>query len=236
MLESLRNKKAMLVVAHPDDELLGLGATMHQLIHLYGVTVHVVILGEGITSRSDTRDMELWKDALAKHRENIRQAQQAIGYQSVSIYDFADNRFDTIALLDIIKVIEKEKEAFEPEIIFTHHGGDVNVDHQRTFEAVITACRPMAHEKVNTIITFETPSGTEWRASSDPRHFIPNMFVSVSLESIEAKIKGMESYEFEKRGYPHPRSPEALKVQAQRWGVAIGKEYAEAFQVIRSIN
>ncbi|HNC31368.1 MAG TPA: PIG-L family deacetylase, partial [Cyclobacteriaceae bacterium] len=122
------------------------------------------------------------------------------------------------------------------DVIFTHHGGDVNIDHQRTFEAVITATRPMQHETVKTIITFETPSGTEWRASSDPHHFIPNLFVSVSMANVQAKIAGMEHYEFERRNYPHPRSPEALKIQAQRWGVVVGCEFAEAFCLIRSIQ
>lgn len=236
MLESLRNKKIMIVVAHPDDELLGLGATMNRLIKEENINTHVVILGEGITSRSDSRDPEKWEKELLVHRKNIKQAQESIGYHNVSIHDFPDNRFDTVALLDIIKVIETEKSNFQPDVIFTHHGGDVNIDHQRTFEAVITSCRPMENEKVLNIITFETPSGTEWRASSDPKHFIPNLFFSVNKENLESKIKGMESYEFEKRNYPHPRSPEALKIQAQRWGISIGKQYAEAFQVIRSIN
>jgi LmbE family N-acetylglucosaminyl deacetylase len=236
MLESLKNKKILLVVAHPDDELLGLGATMHKLIHEQQCHIHVVILGEGITSRADNRDTQLWEKELATHRQNIKNAQAAIGYQSVSIYDFPDNRFDSVALLDIIKVIEKEKANFKPEVIFTHHGGDVNIDHQRTFEAVITACRPISHEYVKTIITFETPSGTEWRASTDPRHFIPNLFFSVNKSNIEAKIRGMECYEFEKRDFPHPRSPEALKVQAQRWGVVVGSEYAEVFCLVRTIS
>jgi len=233
MLQSLKNKKIMVVVAHPDDELLGLGATMHRLIENFGVTAHVVILGEGITSRSDKRDTAKWKKELKVHRQNIKSAQAAIGYQSVSIYDFPDNRFDSVALLDLIKTIEKEKKEFGPEIIFTHHGGDVNIDHQRTFEAVITASRPMAEEKVKTIITFETPSGTEWRVPSDPRHFLPNLFIEVSEKDIDAKIKGMESYDFEKRAYPHPRSPQALKIQAQRWGVANGCSFAEAFCILR---
>ncbi|MES2394585.1 MAG: PIG-L family deacetylase [Bacteroidota bacterium] len=233
---NLQNKKIMIVVAHPDDELLGLGASMHHLISEHDIKTHVVILGEGITSRSDIRDKAKWKTELDIHRSNIHSAQKAIGYHSVSIYDFPDNRFDTVALLDIIKVIEKEKENFKPDVIFTHHGGDLNIDHQRTFEAVITACRPMKNETVKTIICFETPSGTEWRASTDPRHFIPNLFIEVSEKNIDAKIEGMESYEFEKRLYPHPRSPEALKIQAQRWGVAIGSEFAEAFVLIRSIN
>ncbi|WP_243636386.1 PIG-L deacetylase family protein [Flavobacterium aquariorum] len=236
MLESLKNKKIMIVVAHPDDELLGLGATFHKLINEYNVETHVVILGEGITSRSETRDVQLWESQLKTHRENIKNAQKAIGYHSTSIYDFPDNRFDSVALLDLVKVVEKEKTQFNPDVIFTHHGGDVNIDHQRTFESVITACRPMQDEKVKIIITFETPSGTEWRSPSDPKHFLPNLFFSVSDEDVDAKIKGMESYEFERRKYPHPRSPEALKIQAQRWGVVIGSYFAEAFCLIRSIN
>ena len=235
MLEYLKNKKILIVVAHPDDELLGLGASMNRLISDYNTSVHVVILGEGITSRSDTRDVEKWEEELLIHRNNIKQAQAAIGYKSVSIYDFPDNRFDTVALLDIIKVIEKEKAEFKPDVIFTHHGGDVNIDHQRTFEAVITSCRPLPNETVKTIITFETPSGTEWRASSDPRHFIPNMFVNISEENLQAKINAMECYEFEKRQFPHPRSPEALMIFAQRWGITVGIKLAEAFCVVRHI-
>ena len=236
MLEFLRNKKIMVVVAHPDDELLGLGATLHKLINEYNVDIHVVILGEGITSRSNERDVEMRKKELLRHRENIKNAQRSIGYHSTSLFDFPDNRFDTVSLLDIIKVIEKEKTQFQPEVIFTHHGGDVNIDHQKTFESVITACRPVQDERVKTIITFETPSGTEWRSPTDPRHFLPNLFFSVSQANIDAKIKGMESYEFERREYPHPRSPEALIIQAQRWGVMVGTNLAEAFCLVRSIN
>lgn len=229
------NKRIMIVVAHPDDELLGLGGTMHRWIKTQNITTHVVVLGEGITSRGDNRDVEKCKQELEIHRNNIKNAQKAIGYHSVSIYDFADNRFDSHDLLDIVKVVEKEKQNFKPEIIFTHHGGDLNVDHRLTFQAVITATRPMAEEIVHTIITFETPSGTEWQASSYPQKFIPNMYVAVEQEDVDAKIKGMESYEFERREYPHPRSPEALKIQSQARGVQIGRLYAEAFQVIRTI-
>ena len=166
----------------------------------------------------------------------LESSKQSIGYESVGVYDFPDNRFDTVALLDIIKVIEKEKEGFKPDGIFTHHGGDVNIDHQRTFEAVITACRPMESENVKFIITFETMSGTEWRASSDPKQFVPNLFIEIKEVDFIAKVTAMESYEFEKREYPHPRSPEALRIRAQMWGVANGLNLAEAFQVIRIIN
>jgi len=236
MLNIFKSKKILVIVAHPDDELLGLGATMHKLISEYDCQIRTVILGEGITSRSDERDPEQWEEELKTHRQNIEQARGAIGYESVGIYDLPDNRFDTVALLDIIKIIEKEKDTFNPEIIFTHHGGDVNIDHQRTFEAVITATRPMEEEKVKTIITFETPSGTEWIASSEPRRFIPNLFIEVSEKDLDAKIKGMESYEFEKRNFPHPRSPKALTILAQYRGVMVGKEYAESFFIVRNIS
>jgi LmbE family N-acetylglucosaminyl deacetylase len=233
MLELFRNKRILIVVAHPDDELLGLGATMNRLINDFDVKTHVVILGEGITSRSDQHDIVKWEQELKIHKENIKSAQDVIGYHIVSAYDFPDNRFDTVALLDIIKVIDKEKESFKPDIIFTHHGGDLNIDHQRTFEAVITANRPLQSENVQAIITFETPSGTEWKSPTDPRHFLPNLFIEISEKNLQAKITGMECYEFEKRIFPHPRSPESLKILAQRYGVMMGGNFFEAFQIIR---
>ncbi len=236
MLETLRNKRLLIVVAHPDDELLGLGATMHLLIEKFGTKTHVVILGEGLTSRSTNRNPKIWEEGLKLLRNQIISAQKTIGYHTISINDFPDNRFDSIPLLDIIKVIEKEKAEFNPDVIFTHHGGDVNIDHQRTFEAVVTSCRPLVAERVKTIISFETPSGTEWRASTDPKHFIPNLFFEIREEDLSAKIKAMECYDFEKRPYPHPRSPEALKILSQRWGISIGCEFAEAFCLVRGIS
>lgn len=235
MIQQFRNKKIMIVVAHPDDEILGLGATMHKLINDESTVTHVIILGEGITSRSSDRNVEQWRDELSIHKTNIKSAQNKIGYKSVSIYDFPDNRFDSVPLLDIIKVIESEKANFKPDIVFTHHGGDLNIDHQKTFEAVMTACRPLKNETVKTIITFETPSGTEWRASSDPRHFIPNLYITFSNFDLDAKILAMESYEFERREFPHPRSPQALKIRAQNMGINVGSEFAEAFMIIRNI-
>ena len=230
-----KNKKILIVVAHPDDEILGLGATMNYLIN-EGAKTLVLILGEGITSRSDNRDPTQWEEELKKHKKNIEDAKNLIGYHSVVSYEFPDNRFDTIALLDIIKIIEKEKESYKPDIIFTHHLGDLNIDHQKTFEAVMTSCRPIVGETVKTIICFETFSGTEWRASNDPRHFVPNLFFSINKENLDLKISAMESYFYEKRDYPHPRSPEAIRNRAKMWGVTCGVEYAEAFYLVRSIN
>src|SRR5690625_4364908 len=134
----------MIVAAHPDDELLGPGATMHHLIKRYGLTVDVLILGEGITSRSDIRDRDKWKNELNIHRENIRQAADCIGYSSVRTWDFPNNRFDSVPLLDIIKVIEKEEEKKKTDVIFTHLRWDLNVGSQRTPRAVARTFRPIA--------------------------------------------------------------------------------------------
>lgn len=231
-----KNKRIMIVAAHPDDELLGLGASMNKLIKEEGIKTHVVILGEGITSRSDVRNVDDWKEELEKHHQNMYSAASIIGYHSVKSYNFSDNRFDSHALLDIVKVIENEKKAFQPDIIFTHHGGDLNIDHQMTFQAVMTATRPMQEECVKAVITFETPSATEWQASSDPRHFSPNIFIEVSEDNLQAKINAMSSYQFEVREFPHPRSSKALQIMAQYRGYTVGKQLAEAFQIVRFIK
>lgn len=236
MTFSIENQRILVVVAHPDDELLGLGASIHRLVHRHGGTARAVILGEGLTSRSDTRDVARWEADLATHRANIGRAAAAIGYASTGIYNFADNRFDSVDLLDIIKVVEREKAEFQPDLIFTHHGGDTNIDHRRTFEAVVTACRPLPGEPMRTILACETPSSTEWQAASYPQPFLPNFFLAVHDDDVAAKIAGMEAYEFEKRAFPHPRSPEALRLLAQRWGVVTGQPLAEAFMLVRHIG
>ena len=226
----------MIVAAHPDDEILGLGAAMNKWINSFGIQSRVIILGEGITSRADERNSEKWKEELIIHKKNISDAGKVIGYHSTGVFDFPDNRFDEIPLLNIIKSIEREKELFKPDVIFTHHGGDLNIDHQKTFEAVMTACRPIKNEGVKTIFTFQTPSSTEWASETQLRHFAPNFFVRVSEENVNAKIEAMECYQFEKRNYPHPRSPNALKILAQHTGIRVGFDYAEAFCLIRHVG
>lgn len=230
------NKRIMIVAAHPDDELIGLGATMHKLIKEHGAIVHTIILGEGITSRSETRDTEKWKEVLEAHHANMNAAGSHIGFASIHSYNFSDNRFDSHALLDIVKVVEKEKEEFKPDIIFTHNAGDLNVDHRYTFQAVMTATRPMEDEVVKAVICFETNSATEWQYSNHPENFHPNLFMEISDEDLQAKIDALSEYKFEIRDYPHPRSFKALKVLAQYRGYTSGNEMAEAFEIVRMIQ
>ena len=233
---SFDNKRIMIVAAHPDDELIGLGATMHKLVKEQGAIVHAIILGEGITSRSDTRDTEKWKEILEAHHANMNAAGAHIGFASIRSYNFSDNRFDSHALLDIVKVVEKEKEEFKPDIIFTHNAGDLNVDHRYTFQAVMTATRPMADENVTTVITFETNSATDWQYANHPEQFHPNLYIEISEKDLQAKIDALSEYKFEIRDYPHPRSAKALRVLAEYRGYTSGCIMAEAFEIVRTIN
>jgi len=235
MLEYLKNKKIMVVVAHPDDEILGIGGTINLLAKL-GAKIKVVILGEGITSRSIERDVNKNKKKLTTHKSNIKDAKKILGYQELSTFNLPDNRFDSFALLEIIKIVEKEKNIFKPEVIFTHHGGDLNIDHQKTFEAVLTSVRPVKEETVKALICFETMSSTEWSSASYSINFTPNFYIELTEEELFKKTAAMKSYVYERRDFPHPRSEKSIRNRAQMWGITVGVEFAEPFQIIRIIQ
>jgi LmbE family N-acetylglucosaminyl deacetylase len=223
--------KILIVAAHPDDEVLGCGGTVARLVK-EGCQAYTLILGEGITSRDEKRDREKRDKEIHKLKEQAKKANEIIGVEEVFIYDFPDNRFDTIPLLDIVKVIEKVKNDIKPNIIFTHYEKDLNVDHQITYKAVITAARPIVGESVKEIYSFEIPSSTEWNF---PLSFSPDVFFDIS-ETIDIKIKALEEYKTELRAYPHPRSLEGIKTNAESWGIKIGVKYAEVFKCVRIIK
>lgn len=222
----------LVVAAHPDDEVLGLGATIRKHINS-GDVVECVILGEGMTSRAQSRE-DSNKSALSELHNQTLKAAEFIGFRNVYFSGLPDNRFDSVDLLDIIKEVDKHIQNFKPEIIYTHHYGDLNIDHRRTFEAVITASRPIGEYFVKEIYCFETPSSTEWNFKYGDNSFKPNVFVDVE-HTLDAKLKAMECYKSEIRDYPHPRSIEALEIIAARWGTVVGKKYAEAFELIRKV-
>ena len=222
-------EKVLVVAAHPDDELLGLGGTIRRLANA-GKEIHAVILAEGITSRAETRD-EADMNELKELREDAQKAAEVVGYQSIEFHDFPDNRMDEVDLLDIIKVVSKYVDKYQPDTIFTHHHGDLNIDHRRTCEAVLTACRPIGDYSVKRIYAFETPSSTEWNyIYSEP--FTPNVYFDVT-DTLEAQVKGMACYRSESTSYPHPRSSEALKALGRLRGSNVGFDMAEAFMLLR---
>ena len=225
-------ERILVVAAHPDDELLGAGGTIRRLAD-EGKEVHAVILAEGMTSRAETRD-EADFDKLNDLREDAKKASSIIGYNSIDFYDFPDNRMDEVDLLDIIKAVSRAVDKYKPDTIFTHHHGDLNIDHRRTCEAVLTACRPVGDYFVKRIYAFETPSSTEWNyVYNEP--FTPNVFFDVS-RTIKAKVDAMACYRSECTEYPHPRSEDALMALAKYRGTNVGVEVAEAFVLLRECN
>jgi len=224
--------KILVVAAHPDDEILGVGGTVRKLAD-QGKDVYAFILGEGLTSREDSRTEEGIK-ATDGLKSNVLKSAEAIGYKAVNFGDLPDNRFDSCDLLDVIKIVEKEIERIQPDTIFTHHYSDLNIDHVVTVKAVMTATRPMEGCCVRRLLSFETLSSTEWNFNNT-ENFKPNYFIDISAQ-LGAKLEAMKAYETEIREFPHPRSLRAIEVAATKWGTVVGCEYAEAFEVLRIVD
>lgn len=221
------------LAAHPDDEVLGCGGTLARLSR-EGQRVFIAIVGEGITSRYDTPDQAApgLVDAL---RERSRQVARHLGARDVFFQGLPDNRFDTVPLLDITKIIESLIDRLRPDVVYTQHGGDLNMDHVRLHRATLTATRPQPGHSVREVYAYEVASSTEWAFQRFAPRFRPNVFEDIT-ETLETKIEAMQLYETEVRAYPHPRSPEALRAQARRWGTTVGRGAVEAFEAVRIVR
>jgi len=221
-------KRILVVSAHPDDEMLGCGGTLAKEIRR-GSIVEILILGQGMMARNSS------ESDLEKLRKDSLKANEFLGVNRVEFHDFPDNAFDTVRFLDIVRVVERKIKEFSPDIVLTHHGDDLNVDHRLTFEAVLTACRPMPDFKHPDIYTFFIPSSTDWIDGSHFKSFSPNLYVDIS-DTIELKLRALEFYETEMREYPHSRSVESLRIFSKYWGNRVGVEYAEPFHLVRSVR
>lgn len=224
-------KRILIVAAHPDDEVLGCGATIAKLVQA-GAEVFCCILGEGPLSRYEDRARGAQEKDVSGVKTFIANAARTLGISKTFTFRFPDNQFDTVSLLELVRTIAKVKEEVKPEVIFTHHHGDLNIDHRITYQAVLTACRPLEGETVREIYSWENPSSTEWNY---PNTFQPNMFVDVAA-TLEKKIEALKCYETEVRPFPHPRSEEALRALAAWRGATAGCKAAEAFEIVRIIK
>jgi len=218
--------KILIIAAHPDDECLGMGGTLANLSE--DNNIEILILGTGIASRN----IQNKNEAIIKLRNESKKANNILGIQRIYFEDFPDNEFDTISLLNITKIVETYIEKIRPEIIFTHHIGDLNVDHQLTHRAVMTALRPIGNYSVQKIYSFEVLSSTEWGISES---FQPNTYIDIS-DTIKLKEDALREYKSEIREYPHPRSIEGIKIVAKKRGMEVGLRFAEAFQLIRDVR
>jgi len=226
-------ESVLVVAAHPDDEVLGCGGTMARLAN-EGHEIRIAIVAEGMTSRYQQRE-QADKKKLSHLHTNAQQAADKVRAKELVLCKLPDNRLDTIPLLEVVKLVEDLIEKFNPSVIYTHHPGDLNVDHGVVHRAVLTATRPIPGQHVREIYAFEVPSSTEWAFQRVEPLFRPSVFVDISA-TLETKVAALACYDTETRKFPHPRSPEAVRAIALRWGSVAGFKAAEAFELIRSLR
>ncbi|SDB49033.1 N-acetylglucosaminyl deacetylase, LmbE family [Desulfonatronum thiosulfatophilum] len=222
-------KSILVIAAHPDDETLGCGGTMARLAQ-EGKAVHVAYVADGVGSRIPTGLPD--QQALAARRLAAANACTVLGAQLPRFGDYPDNRLDSVPLLEVVQYIEALICDHRPDTIFTHHCGDLNIDHQLVHKAVGTACRPQAGHPVTTLLFFETPSSTEWQTPGDAPAFTPNWFVDIT-DTLDLKIQAAQCYESELRPWPHPRSVQGIEHLARWRGATVGVDATEAFMLGR---
>jgi LmbE family N-acetylglucosaminyl deacetylase len=224
----LMSKSVLVVAAHADDEALGCGGTIARHV-AEGDIVHGLFIADGVSSREDANC-----DALTMRETAAQKAHSLLGFSSIKYLGFPDNRLDEVNLLDIVKSVERSLQAIMPNVIYTHHYGDLNIDHRIAHQAVMTACRPTPDSSVTEIYTFEIMSSTEW-SSLGHSPFLPAYYVNIS-EYLELKLDVLKAYELEMRDMPHSRSIEHLEALARHRGHSVGVNAAEAFMVMRNIR
>ena len=216
------------VVAHPDDEILGAGGTLARHA-VNGDEVHIIFLADGVGARGDT------KIAAERRARAARLAASLLGASEPHFLGFPDNRLDQIDLLDITQAIERIIQTIAPNVIYTHHAGDLNIDHVLCHRAALTACRPLPGSTVRRIYAMEVASSTEWAPPNISNAFMPTHFVDISATQ-GIKKHALEAYAEEMRAFPHPRSFEAIEALAAWRGASAGLHAAEAFVVMRDIE
>lgn len=220
--------KVLVVAAHPDDEVLGMGGTIARHV-ADGDSVNVLFLGDGVSSRGEPS-----LQVVAERKLSAEKACAVLGAHIIGFETFPDNAFDSVPLIDIVKAVEKSKAQIAPDIIYAHHGGDLNIDHRISCQAVMTAFRPQPKETFAEIRCFEVNSSTEWAGMAGLLSFIPDTYADISMH-LEKLLEAYACYAEEVRPEPHARSLESLKIAALRRGREVGVAAAEAFVTLRRI-
>jgi methionyl-tRNA formyltransferase/LmbE family N-acetylglucosaminyl deacetylase len=217
-----RGHRVLAIAAHPDDEVLGAGGTL--IRHFKAgdeVRALIVCSADPIRYRAGEHDQP----------GDTERASHYLGGRTTGL-GFPDQRLDAGSNLDLIQAIEREVREYQPDVVYTHHWGDVNADHARIAEAVDVACRPFAAPWIRRLYAFDTPSSSEWTASSRNRPFVPNAFSDISGE-LDRKLDAMRCYRSELRPYPHPRSLRSLRERAGYWGSVANMSAAEPLMLLR---
>lgn len=222
------SKCVMIVAAHTDDEVLGCGGTIARHVS-EGDNIYAVFIADGVSSRGKNNENE-YKDRKSAAEE----ARKILGIRENYYFELPDNRLDSIPLIEVVQRLELIIDELKPAAIYTHHGGDLNVDHRITNQAVLTACRPIPSSFVREIYSFEIMSSTEW-STTNSDIFSPNYFVDIGGQ-LDIKMKAIGSYANEMRDTPHSRSKEHIKYLAHHRGHSVGMDAAEAFMMLRFLK
>lgn len=221
-------KTVLIVAAHTDDEALGCGGTIARHVS-EGDVVYAVFMADGVSSRAQADQKD-----LADRESAAERARKVLGIRENFYLGLPDNRLDSLSLIEVIQSLEPIIRKLAPSIIYTHHCGDLNVDHRITHQAVLTACRPMPGSSVREIYAFEVMSSTEW-ATSTAEPFLANHYVDISGH-LATKLEALKAYQLEMREAPHSRSVEHMAHLAHHRGHTVGVAAAEAFVTVRSIR
>ena len=224
-------KKILVVAAHPDDEMLGCGGLLARLAAAEK-QISILLLGEGPTARaSETHEVQAAQTGALK---SALAAAAVLGIRDVRFANLPDNRFDGIPLLEVVKQVETVADAVRPDFVLTHFAGDLNIDHQITHRAVMTAFRPLPGMHPTTILSFEVLSSTEYAPPGMGASFHPTVYIDIT-NFLEAKQKALAAYASEMRPWPHPRSRETVEHLARLRGSQCGCQAAEGFVLYRGI-
>lgn len=216
----------LIIGAHPDDEVLGMGATIKKL-HKNNHKIHLCVVSEGTSAQYDDKKM------IKIRRDWCVKAGKILGISEFNFLDFPDAKLDSIPQLEINIELEKIISKFKPKIVYTTPDNDVSKDHSIVFDSTLVACRPH-NNSISQLLSYESPSGyTTGAITKFP--FQPNVFEDVTNE-FRYKIKAFKAYKSEVRKFPHPRSLIAIESLAIRRGVEAGLKKAEAFKLIYGIN
>ena len=216
----------LIVVAHPDDEVLGAGAAIYKLAR-QGQEVSVLIMSYKAQARANRpTDAELENDAMA--------CMDILGVKKVYTGEFPNIQMNTVPHLHLVQKIESCMVDCGAEVIITHHPADLNNDHHQTSLACQAASRLFQRRtdvpQLKELLYMEVPSATEWALDNASNPFRPDTFYEVGREAVEKKIEALSQYRGVMRPFPHPRSPEAIMGLAAYRGGQSGCVYAEAFE------
>lgn len=225
--------RVLVVVAHPDDEVLGCGGSIARYVS-EGHEVFVLFMSEGVSSRGELSMINSWDSKVRERELYAVNASRVLGFQIVGFLRHPNLRMTGIPMLDLAKQVEKTISEVEPDTIYTHHFGDMNSDHRITFEAVMTACRPKPDFSVKRIYTFEIPSSTEWGHAAGLPIFSPSRYVDISM-FLSMKMEALRCYAEEIRPPPHPRSTDGVQALARLRGFSVCLPFAEAFSTVRDL-